>query len=88
MKGVDDHPANNHVLGDMFERLLGVDIKKLVRLIQLMKAEHVHRPTVIYCGVERPVPPGAFGLTIRPDELLHLVIDVCERDWARTSARK
>jgi hypothetical protein len=117
---VDDHPGNNRVLGDMFERLLGVDItyspstdeamRSLLadtgftmvisdmardddpeagaHLIRLMKAEHVHRPTVIYCGVERPVPPGAFGLTNRPDELLHLVIDVCERDWARTSARK
>ncbi len=26
-----------------------------------------------------PVPPGAFGLTNRPDELVHLVIDALER---------
>ncbi|MFJ6677467.1 hypothetical protein ACIQMJ_40760 [Actinosynnema sp. NPDC091369] len=116
---VDDHPGNNHVLGDVLERLLGVDIayslstaeamRSLLadtgftmvisdmargddpeagaHLIRLMKAEHVHRPTVVYCGEERPVPPGAFGLTNRPDELLHLVIDVCERDWARASTR-
>jgi CheY-like chemotaxis protein len=117
---VDDHAGNNHVLGNMFERLLGVNIvyspstdealRSLLanarfamvisdmargddpeagaNLVQQMRAEHVYRPTVIYCGQERPVPPGAFGLTNRPDELLHLIIDVCERDWARDPVRK
>jgi hypothetical protein len=28
---------------------------------------------------DKPLPPGAFGLTNRPDELLHLVIDALER---------
>ena len=33
------------------------------------------------CSVDptRPVPVGAFGLTARPDELLHLVMDALER---------
>lgn len=28
---------------------------------------------------EMPIPAGAFGITNRPDELLHLVIDALER---------
>jgi len=39
-------------------------------------------PTIFYIGdvnEELGIPPHAFGLTNRPDELLHLVIDVLER---------
>ena len=39
-------------------------------------------PVIYYIGrvdPARPNPPGAFGLTDRPDELLHLVIDALER---------
>ena len=38
-------------------------------------------PVVFYIGQEstRGVPVGAFGITNRPDELLHLVLDVLER---------
>ena len=40
------------------------------------------RPVIFYVSVinqDKPLPPGAFGLTNRPDELLHLVIDALER---------
>jgi hypothetical protein len=36
-------------------------------------------PVVFYAGAidpDRGIPPGAFGLTNRPDELYHLVMDV------------
>lgn len=36
-------------------------------------------PLIFYVGTERPVPEGAFGLTIRPDELLNLIFDALER---------
>jgi CheY-like chemotaxis protein len=39
-------------------------------------------PVVFYVGAVRPelgTPIGAFGLTNRPDALLHLVLDVLER---------
>lgn len=39
-------------------------------------------PVIFYVGridLAQPLPPGAFGLTNRPDELLHLVIDALER---------
>ena len=41
-------------------------------------------PVVFYVGrleANRPLPVGAFGLTNRPDELLHLVIDALERSF-------
>jgi CheY-like chemotaxis protein len=38
-------------------------------------------PVILYVGAVEPrgVPPGAFGITARPDELLHLCMDVVER---------
>jgi CheY-like chemotaxis protein len=38
-------------------------------------------PVILYVGAVEPrgVPPGAFGITARPDELLHLCMDVLER---------
>ena len=36
-------------------------------------------PLIFYVGKERPIPEGAFGLTIRLDELLHLILDALER---------
>ena len=45
--------------------------------------QHNHQiPVIFYIGVVDPakgVPPGAFGITNRPDELLHLILDVLER---------
>ena len=36
-------------------------------------------PLIFYVGKVRPLPQGAFGLTTRPDELLHLILDALER---------
>lgn len=36
-------------------------------------------PVVFYAGKPRQTPDGAFGYTIRPDQLLHLVMDAVER---------
>ena len=39
-------------------------------------------PLIFYVSVrdeEKPLPVGAFGLTNRPDVLVHLVIDALER---------
>lgn len=45
--------------------------------------EHSDRvPLIFYVGLPDPdkgVPPQAFGITYRPDELLHLVLDALER---------
>ncbi len=46
--------------------------------------ELASRPaTIFYTGLvdrERGTPPGAFGIMNRPDELIHLVLDVLERE--------
>jgi hypothetical protein len=34
---------------------------------------------IYYVGRERPLPEGAFGLTTRPDELFHLIVDALSR---------
>ena len=36
-------------------------------------------PLIFYVGKARDVPNGAFGLTVRPDELLNLIVDALER---------
>lgn len=36
-------------------------------------------PLIFYVGKEQPLPEGAFGLTVRFDELLHLILDALER---------
>lgn len=41
-----------------------------------------HQPVIYYIGRPDPgagVPPGAFGVTNRPDQLLQLVIDALSR---------
>jgi CheY-like chemotaxis protein len=53
--------------------------------LEMLDALGPDRPPVIfYVGRAKPgVPAGAFGLTDRPDELLHLVIDALERRAAQ-----
>lgn len=36
-------------------------------------------PLIYYVGEKRPLPEGAFGLTTRPDELFHLIVDALSR---------
>lgn len=51
-------------------------------LLQDMAAEQQEIPVIYYVSeldTTKPVPLGAFGLTNRPDELVHLVIDALER---------
>jgi hypothetical protein len=52
-----------------------------LQLLDWLKAEGPRMPVVYY--TMRPViperPPGSFGMTTEPDELIHLVFDVLER---------
>ena len=43
----------------------------------------IFRPTIFYVGLydaAKGIPPYAFGITNSPDELLHYVMDVLERE--------
>jgi len=55
----------------------GLDFLKRFRM------EDKTTPVIFYVGIFDPtmgIPPLSFGITNRPDELLHLVLDVLERE--------
>lgn len=54
-------------------------------LIAKLRAKGNKTPLIFYLGVidrTKAVPAGAFGLTNRPDELLHLALDVLARRYS------
>ncbi len=60
----------------------GDDAAAGLKMLDRLKDSHPTLPVVYYVGEFDPtrgVPPLAFGLTNRPDELLHLILDVLER---------
>jgi len=64
------------VLSDM-ER--GQDEEAGKKFISQVVSAVLAPPLIFYVGKARGVPEGAFGLTTRPDELLHLILDALER---------
>lgn len=61
-----------------------------IDLVERLRQQNLQTPVVFYVGVldsSKGVPPYAFGITNRPDELLHLVIDVLERSKRQTLHR-
>jgi CheY-like chemotaxis protein len=53
-----------------------------IEFLSVLRTEGFDTPVVFYIGrVDggRPTPVSAFAITDRPDELLHLVLDVLER---------
>ena len=74
------HGDHSMVITDMAR---GAEFNAGIDLIKAMKEENLTVPTVIYGSKDSAtegVPPGAFGLTNRPDLLLHYLIDICQRD--------
>jgi CheY-like chemotaxis protein len=58
-----------------------------VTMLRRLSVENVAPPVVFYVGRIRPgagTPVGAFGLTNRPDQLLHLVLDALARVRGRS----
>ena len=57
-------------------------IAYIAPIMMVKNAENKTTPVIFYVGVfepERGVPGQAFGITNRPDELLHLTLDALER---------
>ena len=53
-----------------------------LKFLETSRAEGVVAPVIYYVGgvdEGRGIPAGAFGITDRPDEVLHLILDVLER---------
>lgn len=60
----------------------GDDAGAGLAMLNRLKDSHPALPVIFYVGEFDPargVPPFAFGLTNRPDGLLHLILDVLER---------
>ncbi len=56
------------------------DAKAGLAMLDELRASGLVVPVVFYVGTAKPgVPPGAYGITDRPDELLGLVLDALER---------
>jgi CheY-like chemotaxis protein len=58
------------------------DLTAGLTLLDRLRKESQRPAVIFYVGVfnpEKGIPPLAFGITNRPDELLHLVLDVLER---------
>jgi CheY-like chemotaxis protein len=51
-----------------------------VDLLNELRKQRNHPQVIFYTMGSRPIPEGAFGITDRPDHLLHLVMDVLERE--------
>lgn len=70
------------VISDMTR---GSDNAAGLDLLNKFRRENKFTPIIFYVGVfdsEKGVPPQSFGITNRPDELLHLVLDALERKIA------
>jgi CheY-like chemotaxis protein len=60
----------------------GEDAGAGLAMLATLRQSHPTLPVIFYVGEFDPargVPPFAFGLTNRPDELLHLILDVLAR---------
>ncbi len=60
----------------------GEDAMAGLGLLEQLQKNKDKTPIIFYIGVfnpEKGVPPFAFGITNRPDELLHLTLDILER---------
>lgn len=73
------HKDYDAVISDMKRQEIPDEGQKF--LAEMMKRNlELSRWTIFYVGDPRRVrPPEAFGLTTRPDELIHLVLDILER---------
>ena len=60
----------------------GDDAAAGLAMLDRLKTTRPTLPVIFYVGTFEPargVPPHAFGLTNRPDEMLHLILDILER---------
>jgi CheY-like chemotaxis protein len=67
------------VISDMSR---GTNAMAGIEFLREFRKFNTFTPVIFYVGIfseDRGIPPHAFGITNRPDELLHLLLDVLER---------
>lgn len=70
------------ILSDMSRDIPQEDPEAGLKMIPLIRKAKQFQPIILYVGRLRPdaaLPPGVFGITNRPDQLLHLVLDALAR---------
>jgi CheY-like chemotaxis protein len=80
--GTDQHQPFHVILSDIGRDLPTPDPKAGLAMLPRLSEAGFQQPVIFYVGHVDPgagVPPGAFGLTNRPDQLLQLTIDALSR---------
>jgi CheY-like chemotaxis protein len=80
--GTEQHQPFDIILSDIGRELPQPDPTACLSMLPRLRDLGFHQPVIFYIGHLKPgagVPEGAFGLTNRPDQLLHLVIDALSR---------
>jgi CheY-like chemotaxis protein len=76
--GADQHQPFDIILSDISRDLPTPDPTAGLTMLPRLRDAGYQQPAIFYVGRPNPtagVPPGAFGVTIRPDQLLQLTID-------------
>jgi CheY-like chemotaxis protein len=79
---VDQHQPFDMILSDISRDLPASDATAGLTMLPRLRDAGYQQPLIFYVGRLDPalgVPPGAFGLTNRPDQLLQLTIDALSR---------
>ena len=72
-------PGYDLVLSDMAR---GLEPQAGLDFLHKLRQTDQTTPVIFYVGTfapEKGIPPGSFGITNRPDELLHMTMDILER---------
>lgn len=80
--GTEQHQPFDIILSDISRNLPTPDPTAGLTMLPRLRNAGFHQPVIYYVGRPDPnagVPAGAFGVTNRPDQLLHLVIDALAR---------
>jgi CheY-like chemotaxis protein len=78
----EQHQTFDLILSDISRDLPATDPTGGLTMLPRLRDAGFHQPVIYYVGRPNPnagVPPGAFGVTNRPDQLLQLVIDALSR---------
>jgi CheY-like chemotaxis protein len=80
--GAEQHQTFDIIISDINRDLPKSDPNAGLAMLPAVHKAGFHQPIIFYVGRPEPgagVPPGAFGLTNRPDQLLQLTIDALSR---------
>jgi CheY-like chemotaxis protein len=80
--GAEQHQPFDLIISDISRELPAPDPEAGVAMLTRLRAARFWQPLIYYIGQPAPdlgPPAGAFGLTNRPDQLIHLVIDALSR---------